>query len=430
MPALERSIRRWDIVGLVINGVVGGGIFGLPSKVFALSGAYSIFAFGVCAACVALIVLCFAEIASRFSGTGGPYLYARATFGPTVGFTVGWLVWVARVTGFAANCSLLCSYLDLFFPGAASGFPRAAIVIAVVGILTALNIRGVRFVADAGNALAIAKLLPLAVFIAVGLFFLSSARFSFAIAPAYAPFSESVLLLVYAFTGFEMAVIPAGEIRDPRRNLPAALAIGMAIVIVLYVLIQAVCIGVLPGLAASERPLADAAARFLGPWGAAMVAAGAVVSLAGNLNILVLASSRMIFAMAAGGQLPSTLAFVHPRFRTPVISILLTASIMLALTLSGTFVYLVTFSTLARLLTYFAVCGALPVLRRTAAAAALFLLPFGTAIAACAMIAIVWLLSNGSWRAARDTAIAAAIGLCVYWFNRRFGCILATTGRG
>ncbi len=127
MPALHRSIRRWDIVGVVINGVVGAGIFGLPSKVFELCGAYSLFAFGACAVCIALIVLTFAEVASRFSATGGPYLYARETYGPTVGFTVGWLFWMARVTGFAVNCSLLPSYLDLFFPGAASGLraPRS-----------------------------------------------------------------------------------------------------------------------------------------------------------------------------------------------------------------------------------------------------------------------------------------------------------------
>src|SRR5437588_1940970 len=125
-----------------MNGVIGAGIFGLPSKVFSLSGNYSLFAFGVCALCVAIIVLSFAEVASRFSGSGGPYLYARETYGPTVGFTVGWLVWMARITSFAANCSLLPDYLDLFFPGASSGFPRALIITGVVGALGIVNVVG------------------------------------------------------------------------------------------------------------------------------------------------------------------------------------------------------------------------------------------------------------------------------------------------
>src|SRR5947209_2380410 len=143
-PALLRSLRRWDVVAVVLNGVIGAGIFGLPSRIFALSGPYSLLAFGACAVCVSFIVLNFAEVASRFSGTGGPYLFARATFGPAAGFGVGWLVWVARITSFAANCSLLPDYLGFFFPAAATGTPRALILIFVVASLAAVNVRGVR----------------------------------------------------------------------------------------------------------------------------------------------------------------------------------------------------------------------------------------------------------------------------------------------
>src|SRR3954463_1339539 len=139
-PTLLRSLRRWDVVGVVLNGVIGAGIFGLASKVFALSGDYSLLAFGDCAACVALIVLSFAEVPSRFTGTGGPYLFARETYGDVAGFGVGWLVWVARVTSFAANCSLLPDYLGFFFPSAATGAPRALILIFVVSALAAVNV--------------------------------------------------------------------------------------------------------------------------------------------------------------------------------------------------------------------------------------------------------------------------------------------------
>jgi APA family basic amino acid/polyamine antiporter len=404
---------------VVLNGVIGAGIFGLPSKVFNLSGTYSLLAFGACAICVSIIVLGFCEVSSRFSGSGGPYLYARETFGATTGFTVGWLVWMARITSFAANCNLLPEHLDRFFPGAKHGIARALIITTVVGLLAWLNATGVRPAAHASNALAIGKLLPLAIFVIAGLFFLDSSRLTFGAFPGYQNFSKSVLLLVYAFTGFEMAVIPAGEARDPRKHLPAALMTGMATVVVFYVMIQVVCIGTLPGLAKSDQPLADAAASFAGTLGALMITAGIVISLAGNLNVLILAASRIIFAMGERGDLPSRLANIHPKYRTPVASILLTTAAMLALTLSGTFIYLVTLSTISRLVTYLATCVALPLLRRRPTAPpAVFRMPAGIAVAVGGTALCGWLLSNTSLKEVRDTAIAAAAGLILYGATR------------
>jgi amino acid transporter len=334
-----------------------------------------------------------------------------------MGFTVGWLVWVARVTSFGANCNLLPEYLDAFFPGAASGVARAAIIVVVVGLLAAVNICGVRVMANASNFLAVGKLLPLLVFVAVGLFFLSARQFSLGAAPAYASFSKSVMLLVYAFTGFEMAVIPAGEIRNPARDLPSALLTGLGVVVALYVLIQVVCIGTLPTLAASSRPLSDAAQRFLGTAGAALITIGIVLSLAGNLNVLILAASRILFAMGERGELPRGLASIHSRFRTPVVAVAATTAIMLALTLSGTFIYLLTLSTVSRLITYLITCSAVPVLRRRSKPA--FLLPAGQMVAALAVAVILWLLSSISLGEARDAAIAVMVGLALYWLARR-----------
>src|SRR5262245_60329504 len=191
-PSLLRSIGRWDLAAVVINGVIGAGIFGLPSKVFALVGPYSLFSFFACAICVLIIVACFAEVAGRFRDTGGPYLFARETYGALPGFVVGWLVWVARVTAFAANCSLLPEYLGFFVPSLASGWPRAAVLTLVVGTLAAINVRGVRAFTVTGNALTIGKLIPLAIFIVVGLFFLDASRFTLGAAPGYAKFSQSV----------------------------------------------------------------------------------------------------------------------------------------------------------------------------------------------------------------------------------------------
>ena len=218
-----------------------------------------------------------------------------------------------------------------------------------------------------------------------------------------------------------MAVIPAGEARKPERDLPRALLMGMATVVAFYVLIQVVCIGTLPGLAASQRPLADAANHFLGTWGAVMITVGIVISLAGNLNVLVLAASRVLFAMAENGELPRRLQQVHPRFRIPVSGVLWTSAAMLALTLSGTFIYLVTISAISRLVTYIVTCSALPVLRRrTTAPKAAFRMPAGVAVSLIGIVLALWLLSNITLREARDTALATAAGLCIYVFTRIF----------
>jgi amino acid transporter len=417
---LIRSIRKWDLVAVTINAVIGAGIFGLPSKVYALAGSYSLPAFLLCAVFAGMIVLCFAEVGSRFSQTGGPYLYTREAFGPAAGFTIGWFLWIARITAFAANMSIMMSYLALFWPAVAGGPVRACVVCGFALALISINVLGVRDVALATNLLTVGKLAPLALLIVAGFFHLHPGSFSFGPAPSPAAFSGAMLLLVYAYTGFEMAVVPAAEIRDPRRDLPVAILTAVGLVALFYILIQVVCIGTLPGLSGSDRPLADAAHRFLGQPGAAIISAGAVLSVAGNLNIVMLSGSRVPFAMAARGELPGILAAVHRRFHTPHVAILLTSALMVALTLSGTFLYAVTVSTIARLLIYASTCSALLALRRRAGVPApAFRLKMGTAVSVAVLLLTAWLLWNTTWREARDTAIAAALGLLVYALRRR-----------
>jgi APA family basic amino acid/polyamine antiporter len=415
---LVRGIRRWDLVAVAINGIIGAGIFGLPSKTYSLIGTYSLFAFIACALVVTLIILCFAEVGSRFEETGGPYLYAREAFGPTVAFEVGWLIWLARLTAFAANCNLMVAYLAFFWPPAASTIPRAFIITIVVVGLTALNITGVRQAAIASNVFTIGKLVPLLYFILAGVFFIVVFRpnsFVFGPTPSTGAFSQSVLLLIYAFTGFEMAAIPAGETRDPRRYLPRALLIAIGVVAVVYVLVQIVCIGALPGLADSTKPLADAAQRFRGATGAAIIAAGAIISIVGNLNIILLSASRVPFAIAEQKQLPEFVGTVHRRFFTPHVSILITAAIMFILTLNSSFVAALTISAIARLVTYAATCLALPVLRQKKdVPAAVFRVRGGPVIAIACLILIVWLLLNSTLYEAIVAAIAAAVGFVIY----------------
>lgn len=412
---LVRGIRRWDLVAIAINGIIGAGIFGLPSNVYKLIGTYSLIAFVACALVVALIILCFAEVSSRFDDTGGPYLYAREAFQPAVAFEIGWLIWLARTTAFAANCNLLINYLSYFWMPATTPLWRASIIVLVVIALAVINLLGIRQAAIVSNAFTVGKLVPIIIFIAAGLFFLNPQAFEFGPSPTTADFSKSVLLLVYAFTGFEMATIPAGEVCDPQRSLPRALLIAIFVVAILYIMIQVVCVGTLPGLAQSQKPLADAGSQFLGAAGGAIISAGAIISITGNLNILLLSGSRLPFAMAEQKQLPAFVGSIHTRFFTPYVSILITAGLMLFLTLKSSFVAALTISTIARLVTYGATCLALPVFRvRRDAPAAMFRLPGGTVIAILSLLLIVWLLLNATLNEVRATAYAAGAGLLIY----------------
>ena len=412
---LVRGIRRWDLVAIAINGIIGAGIFGLPAKVYSLIGSYSIIAFVACALVVALIILCFAEVSSRFDDTGGPYLYAREAFNPAVAFEVGWLIWLARVTAFAANCNLLINYLAYFWVGASETFWRAAVIVFVVAVLFVINLLGIRQAAIVSNVFTIGKLVPIIIFIGAGLFFLNPQAFVPGPSPDASAFSQSVLLLVYAFTGFEMATIPAGEVRDPQKNLPRALLIAILVVAILYILIQIVCVGTLPGLANSQKPLADAGTAFLGTAGGAIISAGAIISITGNLNILMLSGSRLPFAMAEQKQLPAFIGSIHRSFFTPYVAILITAGLMLFLTLKSSFVAALTISTIARLITYGATCLALPLFRhRKDTPPAAFRLPLGTIVALLSLGLIVWLLLHSTLKEAIAAAWAAGVGLLIY----------------
>lgn len=414
---LVRGIGRWDLVGLTINTIIGAGIFGLPSKIYGLTGAWSVLAYLICAGLVTLITLCFAEVGSRFAETGGPYLYARVAFGSVIGFEVGWLLWLARLTAFAALCNLLLGYISFFWPAAGSGWTRALVITVVVIVLATVNIIGVREAALVSNLFTIGKLMPLLLFVVAGLFVLSPEPFIAPAAPNFGDFSRAVLLLVFAFSGFEMAVIPAGEIRDPRRHIVFALLTATGVVALLYVMIQVVCIGTLPGLANSERPLVDAGSRFLGASGASILSIGALISVTGTLNSGMLAGPRILFAMAEQGQLPQPLAATHRRFRTPYIAILISAAIMLLLTLQGTFMSALTISTVIRLLSYIATCIALLVLRfRNDAPLPRFSAPAGAAVAVLATALSVWLLSTSPSNDALAAGLAAALGLLIFFF--------------
>lgn len=419
---LVRGIGRWDLTAIIINTIIGAGIFGLPAKVHGLIGTWSLVAFIACAVIIGFIVLCYAEVSSRFTSTGGPYLYAREAFGPIVGFEVGWLYWIVRVTTFAANCNLLVTYFGFFMPEAGQGSFRVVAISIVVLLIFGVNLIGVRQSALMTNLFTAGKLIPLFIFAAVGIFYIQPASFTFDAVPEYGAFSSAVLLLIYAFVGFEVGVVMGGETKDPQRSTPFALFVALAVVATLYIVIQVVSIGTLPGLATSERPLADAGAIFLGTYGAAFITLGALISILGNLNVGFLGGTRLLFAMSEQRELPEVLGRTHERFKTPWVAILLTSIVIFILTVYSTFLTALAIATITRLLVYATTCLALPVFRRREnAPEAKFLAPAGVVAAVLSLGLIAWLLTRVDFtREGLPILIAAAVGLVFFVGYRAF----------
>jgi APA family basic amino acid/polyamine antiporter len=397
---LIRAIGRWSLVALVVNSIIGSGVFGLPSTVAALIGRFSPYAVLAAGAGMSVIIGCFAEVASRFQEAGGPYLYARVAFGRMMGIQTAWMLWLGQVAAPAANANLFVIYLGEFFPQAKDPLPRALILTLLVGLLTFINIRGVRAGAQVSNVFTAAKLVPLFAVIVLGLFVLQRHHWAIATAPMATPASgqwlKALLLLVFAYGGFETALAPMSEARNPRRDAPFALFTALLLCTVSYALIQWVVVGVLPDAAHSQRPLADVARLAVGPIGAALVAVGALISFYGYLSAKILAMPRVPFALAEQGDFPKVFAAVHPRLHTPYVSILAFAAMIWGLALIGDFRWNVTLSAVARLLYYGVGCAALPVLRRKQpeGANAMFHLPAGNFFAVLGVILCVILITR------------------------------------
>src|SRR5260370_10477396 len=393
---LVRAIGRWRLVALVVNSVIGRGVFGLPSSVAALIGNHSPYAVLAAGAGMAIIIGCFAEVASRFQEAGGPYLYARVAFGRLMGIQTAWMLWLGQVAAPAANANLFVIYLGEFFPHAKDPLPRALILTALVGLLAFINVRGVRAGTKVSNLFTAAKVVPLSAVIVLGLFVLHSHHWTIATpaiaSPTPSQWLNAMLLLVFAYGGFETALAPMSEAKNPRRDAPFALFTALLVCTVIYALIQWVVVGVLPEAVHSQRPLADVARLAVGPLGAGLVAVGALISFYGYLSAKILAMPRVPFALAEQGDFPKAFAAVHPRFHTPYVSILAFAALVWGFALVGEFKWNVTLSAVARLLYYGVGCAALPILRpkHPEGADAMFQLPAGNLFALAGVI--LWAL--------------------------------------
>jgi basic amino acid/polyamine antiporter, APA family len=391
----------------------------LPARLQALVGNYSIAVIVVCGLLIALIALCFAEIGSRFERTGGPQLYASIAFGPAVGFAAGWLLWISRIGTCAAVSNLLIDYGKVLVPQLAQPVVRAGTISMLVLAYTWINIRGIRQTAAVSTAFTVSKLVPLVAFAVVGMFFIEPQRIQFGSLPPVTNLSTAVLLAGFAYFGFDATTVLAGEVRNAPRSVPFAILLSVCTVMLLYSLIQMVCVGTLPNLAASERPLADAATVLVGPWASVAVALTAVIACAGVFGASMTPGTRLLFAMADQRQLPSALAHVHSRFRTPVLTILVTAAAAWILAVSGSFIYLVKVTLIARVSVYAITCMTLPIFRRRAdLAPAAFKVPAGPIVAYGCAILCVLCLANSSMRELLDVALAVLIGLTIFGLTR------------
>ncbi len=420
-PQLVRGITRPHLAALAVNCVVGAGILGLPSKVYALLGGWSLPGWLIAAAVAGAIAACLAEVGSRFAETGGAYLYARHAFGPGVGFLTGWLSVVSRILGFASVCNLFVSYAGAVAPGLAGGAGRAGLVAGVVGGLCALLGFGIRHTAWAGSVATALKIGLLGTVVGCGLAFAPAVPpILQAPAPDLSAFGEAALLMLFAFAGFEAAAIPGGEVRDPKRDLPVALGIALAAITAIYVAVQYACIALVPDLATSERPLADLAMAALGPPAGTALAVGAMAMLTGTMLTQLLGTSRLLYAMSANGELPGVLAAIHPTRGTPLAAIAAVGAAGGLATLASTFVGAVAVTVSTRVLTYAVICLAVPVLRRRdSAQPASIRLPFGDAIAGFGFLASAGLLFAASRAELGMTAALGGAGLVIRQLRSR-----------
>lgn len=422
-PSLRRELGRWDLTAIGVNQVIGSAVFALPGGLAATAGGWSPWLVAAVGLASMLIALSFAEVSSRFDATGGPYLYTRAAFGRFPAFQVGWLLWFTRAASWASVISVLVMSLGFYFPAVTSGWLRAALLTGVIGAIALINIRGIRQSSFVVNLFTIGKLAPLAVFVLVGLFYIDSRALVPGAAPAFSDLSATALLLIFAFGGYEVVPVPAGEARDPRTAVPFALIMTVALVMVVMVLVQVVALGTYPGLASSATPLADASALFMGATGAAMITAGAVVSTTGNNMGQALSGSRNLFALAEQGDLPAVFGRIHPVFRTPIVAILVTSGVALALALTGTFVVLATASAISRLVVYVATCASTLRLRSARFDArvkpATFVVPFGPVIPIAAIAIALTILAGASSTQLKGGAGAIAAGAVLYWLATR-----------
>jgi basic amino acid/polyamine antiporter, APA family len=422
-PALRRELGRWDLTAIGVNQVIGSAIFLLPADVARQVGPWGPLAFLLVGVASLLIALCFAEVGSRFERTGGPYLPARAAYGRFIGFEVGWMMWFTRVTSHASVINGLTLALAFYWPTLATGVPRVLLITIVTVVLAWINIRGIKQASWVVNVLTIGKLTPLFIFIVVGIWFIDVERFSSMPPVTFDQAATAALLLIFAYGGYEVTGIPAGESSNPRRDVPFAFIATILTVALVMTLTSLVATGLLADIAGTRTPLADGAALVLGATGALLVSVGSAISMTGNNMGQVLTGSRTLFALAENGDLPRWFARLHPRYQTPANATLFSVGVALALALTGSFVQLAAVSAVARLVMYVAVTTATLVLRYREPddqmRPAEFTIPLGPLVPLLATAVALGILAGATRQQLLAGAAALAGGGVLFWIATR-----------
>jgi amino acid transporter len=407
-PAAAKKLNTFDVFCLGVNAIIGSGIFLFPGILAQEAGPASIIAFLVCGILLIFVALCYAELGSIYKRNGGSYVYAREAFGPVIGFAVGWMSWVTAIFSWAAVANAVSSYAGYFHPVFTTVFMAKFMACGLVLVFGILNYRGIKQGAWAVNIFTLAKLAPLILFVAIGVFYVSAEQFHPFWVTGGGTFGHAIFLALWPLQGFEIVPLPAGETDRPQRAVPVATIGSLLFVTLIYVLVQTVCVGVFVGLTGvTDKPLADAAAVFLGPVGATIVALGAVVSMIGYTAGNALGSPRFLSALAVDKCLPPRLSAPHPRFFTPSKAILLTTCITFCAALLLNFQQLVMLSNLAVICQYLSTCSALiwlrhkkPELERT------FKTPCGNVVAVIGCAVSVWLIKQVN---AEELILAGAV---------------------
>lgn len=414
---LIRGIGYAGMAILVLNSVIGAGIFQMPAEISSRAGTLSPWLFLVVGVLFITIILSFAELTSYFDESGGPVLFTMTAFGPLVGFSTGWIFFISRMTAFAANATVMAIYLAEIWPWFAGGVGRATLITVVCSTLTYLNYIGVKNGVRTMGVLTFLKLAPIVLLILLSVPYISTDTLVPMEMPVIDDFGATILLLVYPFVGFESATIMSGETKNARSTLPRALVQSTILIGILYFLVVLAYISVLPNAGESGATLIDVGSELMGPVGVIAITLAAFFSIGGNLSSIMLAVPRVTFALAEQRLLPRWFGKVHGRYSTPGNSILLLGALGLVFALSGTFAKLVAASVLTRLICYVLSIAALPRIRAQASSddrARAYRLKGGYTIPIIAVALCVWVGAQSSAQSWLVTGSLLAVGLALY----------------
>jgi amino acid transporter len=417
---LKRDIKRWSLVLIMVNTIIGAGIFGLPSRIFSISGIYSIPIIFLCALLIFVFIMIFAEVGSQFKKTGGSYLYTLKAFGEFPAFIIGWINLVGRIVSFAALINLLLDYLSFVNESFTEQSTRTVSILIITIFLFITNYSGVKNSSRLINILSISKIIPLLFFVITGFFFIdiNLIDFSKSAIPTISDLSSTIFILIFAFMGFGIALVNTGEISTPKKDIPFAMITASLFIAIFYSLIQIVAVGTFPDLINSNKPIADAANSFLGPVGGLIITIGAIISIGGTLNGNVLIGSRVPFALSEKNQFPKIFSKTHPKTAVPHISLWLYLIIAILVSISGTFIYLLSISVICSILVYFTVSASLIKLRMQNKNIG-YKLRYGNTIAILGMLICIWLLSVADLSKLVDVFMTIGAGIIIYFIANK-----------